>query len=222
MSSNAFAARDVQRAECVGPAKAPVRAIYLHGLFPPRGDGGFYLDLEASNRDQLAEVAQQLKIRIAIPLAKKIHNGYRDWRAGKSVAETFANIERQAKAVCGSLKTPRAIIGFSEGGYFTRDIAFTCRTLTKSNYFVMIMSGAKPRAPDDELSGCTNLIVASGDADGSTDTCVSSDRCIKFRDMAMQMQSHYSNLEIETFPGGHILPPADLLRKYLDPHSWRF
>ena|GEM_PF-6384895 len=185
--------------------------IYLHGLFPPKGDGGFYLDLEASNRVQLTELAQRLKIRIAIPLAKTIHNGFRDWRAGKSVEGTFATIEKQAKSICGSLESSRAILGFSEGGYFTRDIAFTCRALTKNNYFVMIMSGAKPKIPDEDLVGCTNLVVAGGDQDGATN-----------RDLAEQMQRRYPNLEIETFPGGHILPPAELLEKYLILRNWFF
>jgi predicted esterase len=214
---SALAQPSVQHAECVGPKGAPVAVIYLHGLFPPSGSGGFYLDLEASNREQLTKFANDRKIRVAIPLAKSTRNGYRDWLAGKSFAATFADIEAQSLKVCGSLASPRALIGFSEGGYFTRTLAFTCRQFTKENYSVMFMSGAKPRVPPASELNCPNLVVASGAQDTSTETCTGKN-CVSFEAMAEAMRTRYPNLAIEAFPGGHSLPPEDLLSKYLGPN----
>lgn len=78
---------DVQKSECIGNPKDPVKAIYLHGWFPFKGHGGnplkpnFYLDLETANRAKLEKLASEMHIRIAVPLAggKNIANKKRTW-----------------------------------------------------------------------------------------------------------------------------------------------
>jgi hypothetical protein len=211
-------ARDVQRSECVGPAEAPVQVIYLHGLFPNKNKpNDFYLNLESDNRDQLEALADSLKIRIGIPLAKGVTKaGYRDWRIG-ATDDVLAAAEKDVETTCNAkIETPRTLVGFSAGGYYTRNLALECSDVTK-DYGVIFMTGAQPRAPATLLKGCTNLVVGSGTEDSSTDVCKTVNKktvCTPFKTVAAQMQTLYPNLEIETFPGGHKIPPDDVLTKY--------
>jgi hypothetical protein len=214
---NAFA-RDVQRSECVGPVGAPVKVIYFHGLFPDKNKpNDFYLNLESANRDQLEGLANNLKIRIAIPLAKGVTKaGYRDWRIG-ATDEVLASAEKDAEQTCNAkLEVPRTLVGFSAGGYYTRNLALECSSVTK-DYAVLFMTGAQPHVPSKLLKDCNNLVVASGTEDSSTDVCRKVNKrtvCTPFKAAAQQMQELYPNLEIETFLGGHQLPPDDMLTKY--------
>ena len=72
-------AQGIQSAACVGDPSYPVRAIYLHGLFPVNGakDPDDFAGMEFENRKALARIAQQLKIRIAIPLAPHVKKNRR-------------------------------------------------------------------------------------------------------------------------------------------------
>lgn len=211
-------ARDVQQSECVGPAGAPVKAIYLHGWFPPKGSGN-YVKLEQSNRRQLEQLAQRLGIRIAIPLAPNINsdNGNREWPGGmgNSANNSLRAMEGESKRVCGAPLAPqRTLIGFSNGGFAARNIALSCDDHLKKNYASVVMMGAKAWAnpPDRNFAGCPKLTAMRGEADDSTDTCVKGRGCQGFKSVATQMRKGLGgNVDIETYRGGHVLAPNERL-----------
>ena len=213
--SSSASARDVKQAECVGPATAPVTAIYLHG---------FDLSRESGNRARLEAFANRQNVRIAIPISRGIsRTGKKEWKMG-SIANTFKNIEFQATTVCNSaLSSPRAMIGFTDGGVFVRDLAFECSRLTK-DYSALVMSGVKPKTPDYSMKKCTRLVAARGMSDDATDICHNEINkkkkkmmriCIPFKVAVEKMKTRYSEVETEIFPGKRILPPDDVLVKYI-------
>lgn len=215
-------ARDVQRPECVGPAGAPVKAIYLHGWFP-RGGNGSYVNLERKNRQQLEQLAQQLGIRIAIPLAPNINpeNQNREWPGGMGNAanNSLRAIETQATRACGAPLAPqRTLIGFSNGGFAARNIALSCDSHLRKNYSNIVMMGAKAWAnpPDGNFAGCPKLTAMTGLADESTNTCVKNRGCRSFKDVATQMRRGIGgNVDIESYKGGHVLAPNDRLAQLI-------
>lgn len=214
-------ARNVQQAECVGPAGAPIKAIYLHGWFPPKGNGGF-VGLEGRNRNQLEQLAKQLGIRIAIPLAPNIHpgNGNREWPNGMGAAanNSLRAIEAQASRVCGAPLAPgRTLFGFSNGGFAARNIAMSCDEHLKNNYSGVIMMGAKAWAnpPNRNFAGCPKLTAMAGTQD-DVRTCVKGGGCRSFKDVATQMRRGLGgNVDIESYNGGHVLAPNDRLAQLL-------
>lgn len=208
VGSAAFAARNIQQSECVGPAGAPVKAIYLHGWFPKGGSGTWYHSLEADNRKKLEELAKKMNIRIAIPVAQSINgaNGMRQWGGG-----SLNTAESAAKSACGSaLAVPRALIGFSSGGYMAREVALQCDSKMKSSYTAIVMIGAKPRTPPKaSYAGCPKFVVMAGKGDGSAAI-----------GNAPAMTKAYEKrggdkTDVVTYPGGHIIPNADLLAKQI-------
>lgn len=80
---------NVQKSECIGDPKDPVKAVYLHGWFPfptkknmqKNRPPNFYLDLESANRNKLEKLAHEMHIRIAVPLAGGVNavNKKRTW-----------------------------------------------------------------------------------------------------------------------------------------------
>lgn len=204
-------ARNVQKPECIGPANAPVKAVYLHGWFPRSGDGS-YVNLERMNRVKLEELAAKLNIRIAVPVATTFNprNGNREWQGNPQGA--LKSIENSVTSVCGvAPATPRALIGFSAGGYMARNIALACDDKLKKQYSDVVMIGAKPRNPSGgakRFAGCPKFTFMSGTSDRSTNAS-----------QAPAMKNAYERLggrgEVVSYPGGHVLPSASLLEKQL-------
>ncbi len=211
-------ARNVQRAECVGPAGAPVKAIYLHGWFQPRGTS----KQEAGNRNQIEQLAKELGIRIAIPLAPDINpeNGNREWPygTGAPAINSLRAIEAQASRVCGAPLAPqRSLIGFSNGGYAARNIAMSCDEHLKNNYSNVIMMGAKawPNPPDRNFAGCPKLTAMAGTGD-DLKSCAEGRGCRSFHDVAADMRRGMGgNVQIETYKGGHELASNDRLAQLI-------
>lgn len=201
--------RNVQQSECVGPANAPVKAIYMHGWFPASGAGGWYSQLEADNRVKLEALAKKMNIRIAIPVAKSVNgaNNMRQWDGN-----SLSTAETAAKSACGgsALAVPRALIGFSSGGYMARNVALACDAKTKSSYSAIVMIGAKPRMPSKEsYAGCPKFVVMAGKSDGSAAIGSASSMTKAYEKRGGDKTS------IVTYPGGHIIPDADLLSKQI-------
>ncbi len=115
----------VQKSECIGPANAKVKAVYLPGWYEKGGNTSF-IRLEKSNRDKLRKLAESSipQYRIAVIVTDNTeHRLYRSWdRENLSVKE----IASAAQAVCGqdslSSSPKPALIGFSAGGYAARII----------------------------------------------------------------------------------------------------
>lgn len=102
----------------------PVKAIYLHGWFEPSGNSSGYQSSEKKNMQQMKELAQRLKIRIALPRAPRTTTTKKGLRVRSWDGTSLAEIESASKNVCGApLANDRTLIGFSNGGYRTRWIA---------------------------------------------------------------------------------------------------
>lgn len=222
-------ARNVQRSECIGPARAPVKAIYMHGWFPPSGSDD-YVALEQGNRAQLEDLARRLNIRIAVPIAEDINDkGYRSWGSHSMTtpaSQALKGVEVKAAAACGApLAVPRALIGFSNGGYFARRIAFQCDSYMRTTYSSIIVTGApafdqktmsqyeqQRNGQSESYGSCPRLVTLSGDKDGVGACGPGSDagKC-----GFQKMIDHYARLggtgEQRTFEGGHVLPDPALL-----------
>lgn len=215
-------AESVQQSACVGPAGAPVKAIYLHGWFQPGGSSNDFQKLESGNRRQLAELAAKLNIRIAIPLAPNINgkNGNREWPGGQGPAanRSLRSIESESERVCNSKLAPkRTLIGFSNGGFAARNIAMACDNHMRANYGGVIMMGAKPWAnvSKNDFTGCPPLKVMGGTKDG-LETCVKNHGCRSFEDVARDMKAGMgSHVSIERYPAGHRLVSNDRLAQLL-------
>lgn len=148
-------ASSIQKSQCFPEGSVgqnwPVRAIYLHGLFPPSGTGGNYINWEIQNRKYLQNLALRHHIRIAVPTSNTVirsqsYGTVRTW-SNKSLKQ----IESVASAACGGAKLdkPRAMIGFSNGGYKATAIAAQGCT-ARGNYSVIMAIGS----PKANASSC--------------------------------------------------------------------
>lgn len=102
----------------------PIRGIYLHGLFPKVEDKRGFLRLEENNRQYIEQLALKQKIRISVPVGDfnkktKIHS----WNNIK-----VEEILKRARVACNDQLIPPQpdLIGFSNGGYISREIALNC------------------------------------------------------------------------------------------------
>lgn len=226
----------VQSPQCLGPAGAPVAAVYMHGWFskdvPKKGEPDHWtVKLEKANRTQLAELAKKLNIRIAVPIAKGFNpkNGYREWPDGRGSAtkKILEEIERNASRACGApLATPRSLIGFSNGGFAARNQGLACQDNLKA-YSNILMIGAKPleeTTREGSFSGCPTVHIMSGSRDDGTETCkkhpeTGEKTCISFQEMATRMKRALARqdgkAEITVYPGGHVLPSQKLMEDIL-------
>lgn len=113
----AFASTSFADENCVGPAGAPVKMIFLHGFH----DGDTY----PKNIEQMKKLAFQQGIRIAMPKSRAGNDAHWEYWKGKSnTAQVLKQIETDAAKVCGSpLAVPRKLYGFSNGSYMAQSIA---------------------------------------------------------------------------------------------------
>lgn len=198
-------ARDISKSECVGPAGAPVKAIYMHGLFND-DKSAWYTPLEEGNRAKLEELAKKLNIRIAIPTAPKSSGGMYRWEG-----QSLNKVETTARDACGGhLDVPRALIGFSSGGYLARSIALACDSKMKTSYTSIIMVGANASPPSGaSYADCPKFTFMAGNSDGTN----------KKQNVDSMLKSYKDkgggDTDFVTYPGGHVMPPNDLLEKQL-------
>lgn len=273
---------NVQKPECIGDAKDPVKAIYLHGWFPfatkensQKNSSNFYLDLESANRNKLEKLAREMHIRIAVPLANGVNavNKKRTWntedtdgladhailkyvrlsktqkkrflktgRANLTPAQKLELAEKKSEAACRSpLAKHRALIGFSDGAYMARDVALACDQHLKTNYDLVIMSGAnepkrfrdaKEQIPvsANRFQDCPKFVTMAG----SLDPLVCSHKiedpvthkivCGAGRsvaEMSLRMREYYYNgggvSAARGFEGPHMIPPNSILAEELSP-----
>jgi len=144
----------VQNPQCFpqGPhaQQWPVKAVYLHGLFTASGaDTNGFRALEAGNRRKIEELANRLRIRIAVPVAPVGRNRMRNWNT-----TTLPQIESAAARACGisALDKPRALIGFSNGGYKARQVALLPCAQTQ-DYLKILAIGAPNNTRDGACRG---------------------------------------------------------------------
>lgn len=153
-------AQSVQSPQCLPSTDEaknwPIKAIYMHGLF--KGEGGpdtnGFRALEAGNRKKLAEYAQKLKIRIAVPVAP-VNGQFRNWNS-----TGIKQVEKQARDACGgaSLAEGRALIGFSNGGYRSRKYAHDCESTR--GYAAILSIGAPNNTTTASCSGTKHVNTA--------------------------------------------------------------
>lgn len=121
-------AQSIQKSQCF-PSSAesknwPVAAIYMHGLFPPPGGSAAYIKYETDARDYLEKLATRHKIRIAVPVSDNVINTKDYGTVHSWTGKSLKSIEAEAEKACGAkLDKPRALIGFSNGGYKATEIA---------------------------------------------------------------------------------------------------
>jgi hypothetical protein len=158
----------------------PVKIIYLHGWFAPVGptDIANNRAVEFANRDQLAALARQYRIRIAAPLGTQVlaSNGMLQW--GKA---DLQQIEQASMAAChvSALPDGLSLVGFSSGGFKARDIGLLpCEALAR--YDAILAVGTQTRLasrcdgkfrnipehkfPPDDLGRLLNLTPPKGQA----------------------------------------------------------
>jgi poly(3-hydroxybutyrate) depolymerase len=213
----------VQNAQCLLPRNnplAPVGIIYLHGWFPATGTSGYYIDLEKANRAQLQQLADTLGVRIAVPVSDQIHaNGNRSWGSSMvpgTAQNRLRQIESRARAACGgaALGSPRSLIGFSDGGYMAREIALQCAA-KRSEYTAIMMVGARARVAASDFRDCAPLLAIRGTSDFSTDAPNAPFSQTADRMLETFRRGGGSGDLLAPYPGGHILPPNDILARHL-------
>ncbi len=119
------------KAECLGNAGDPVKAIYLHGLFKAEGrfetmPDGRFKELEYANREKLKKFAEENHIRIALPLSAgvSIHGSQRWDKTGDAMASIKKSAQEACKVSQGELdKSLKCVMGFSRGANQLRDMA---------------------------------------------------------------------------------------------------
>ena len=216
----AATAQGVHQPTCIAPKNnpnAPVGVIYLHGFFEPTGNDSSYIQMEKNNRQQLQALADQLGVRIAVPIAtktKRTRKGkeVRDWLSeGSGTGSHLKAIEAKASAACNApLAKPRALLGFSQGGYTVREIAFNCAA-SRSDYSVIMAIGAKAQAPSGRQGGygdCAKFVAGVAKGDIHTDPNFQSNGSAMLKTYVKQGGSGFV---LDEFAGGHVLPPNSVL-----------
>lgn len=130
---------------CFGDPRDPVRAVYLHGLFPIGKDPLQYRDLENANREKLKRFAHENRIRIALPIAPYVTAaGYRRWQD----SHTVGKITALAESACGEALAPkRCLMGFSRGGIWLDDKADSCDNIASYNSTVAFGTNPNTAVP---------------------------------------------------------------------------
>lgn len=143
--------REPMPCECIGPADATTRAVYLHGLDTP---GPSWLEIQ--NRETLRALAAHLGVRIALPRRRG------PW-AGHDSSETTLSLAviRSAAATCFAPRQSFGLIGFSDGGNFVNDLFARCET-TGPRWFISIGSEGRLQALRQDLSRCRGIWVLAG------------------------------------------------------------
>ena len=218
LASLSIAHADIQQSECLRPKNNPqakVGIIYLHGLFPagkPNDDNRWMVTLEQNNRKKLQELADKLGVTIAVPASKTVSKmGTRRWPVEDSPENLLKELEATSRAVCGRLDEPRSILGFSNGGYLARELALRCLA-RKPTYDLVMMSGAKARNGSKKgREKCARLVGVRGTKD-------TKDGMDGFEASAAAMMDSIGGTgqTLRPFPGGHELPPLDLLAQQLN------
>lgn len=156
--ANAFARSSVQEAECFGSSGSPVSAIYMGGMFPPSGSGGL-VALEEKNRRVLQNLAEILKIRIAVPLARVIptqsHGPVHAWNG-----YGLGAIESMATSACGgTLAEKTVLIGFSSGAIQLSRILDSGGCGSVSRFSKVLVVGAQKDGP--HVGNCSGRVAVT-------------------------------------------------------------
>jgi hypothetical protein len=195
---------DLRQASCIGPTDARAFAVYLHGMDSPSVS-----DQELGNRQALAEIAEKLSLRLALPRsARRCSESTLCWGWGSAAPEelepTFVTIEAAARACFGD--RPFGLIGFSNGGYNLTAMFRTCQVRTRlpgAKGWVVTVGSTMIRGPlepePEDLSGCGELVMLVGEGDVHNFDPV--------HNYLRRLQAKRARVRLETFQGGHWVPP---------------
>ncbi len=129
-----------------GETNWPVKGMYLHGWFTAHGTSMTHSRrTEFENRRYLLDLARRMRIRIAMPVAPRIHsNGNHTW-GGVGLAE----IESLSRQACDGapLAPDRSLFGYSSGGFAAKNVGqLPCNQLR--NYRRVLAIGTQNHYPD--------------------------------------------------------------------------
>lgn len=161
---------------CLGPAEAKYFAVYLHGR-----DSTQPSTQELGNRAALAQVAQALSMRIALPRAAfHCPEGSATlcwgWALKENEMDAAARATNDAAAKCFGNDKPFGLIGFSSGGGVATKAFRNCQLqsrFSQAPWAVAIGSSMfkGPLGPESppRLEGCGTLVLLTGEHDPSRD-----------------------------------------------------
>jgi hypothetical protein len=163
VAGNADTGENVQVARCypndAEAKKWPIKVIYLHGLFTETGRSGS--EMERNNRETLKDLADRMReqhMRIAVPVSGYLSSKRERQWWNKYKHLSLAEVEALAIKACGGapLAEPRAIIGFSNGGYEARALALL--PCDQNSAYAKILAIGAPNTTQDGKCGRDILV----------------------------------------------------------------
>src|SRR5690606_4999960 len=144
---------------CLGEAKAPHRAIYLHGM-----DSEKPSPQEQGNRETLARIAKAMNMVIAVQRGNHRCKGQVCWRQDSmpEVVSTYKTLRSDAGA-CFDPDKGFGLIGFSNGGYFATKVAHFC--LKPAPLWVAATGSAGSAPSGATLERCPRIVLQMGEKD---------------------------------------------------------
>lgn len=191
---------------CLGPTDARTFAVYLHGV-----DSTAPSEQEQHNRQVLAQTAEALSIRFALPRAQQscgpsICWG---WQLDLAQRQAAASAVTAAAQRCFPARARYGLVGFSSGGYLVLSLLRVCelRTTLPNVDWSVAVGSAMLRGPIEpiptDLSACGTATVLIG-----TDDIHNNDPTNNY---LHQLESKHANVSLVSFKGGHELPRQALI-----------
>ena len=189
--------------ECIGPKDATHYAIYLHGMDTEKPS-----EQEKINREHLAAVAKELKMKIALPRApgkcpvneSELCWGwnFKDAKENKAIIATIT----AAKLNCFVSAKDVGLIGFANGGQAVNQIYRSCNSKNFA-WFISVGAGSawgSKEAPDLNTCGPIRLIAGKQDKYNFE----------SIKGFAKWLTEKKADVAITEFEGGLILPEKEL------------
>lgn len=197
--------------ECIGPKAASNFAVYLHGMDTQKPSSQ-----EQSNRQKLAEIADKLNIRIAVPRANDRCPTDKNlicwgWNFNDSkIIDAAISASANAQAECFSKAKTVGLIGFSNGGFIANQIVKDCK---KSEYSWFVSIGAAGSWNDSnskDLSQCGKISLLAGRQDKSNYESI--------KNLAAWFKKNKAQVNFIEYDSSHEIPTKELeqeLKGYL-------
>lgn len=198
VSVNAFS--DYIKTDCYGPKNTRVYYAYLHGWDSPNIG-----QHERLNRRMMKKIAEQNGWRIALVRGRSRCNGglRQCWntRSPQDVVNSWNTINAEVQK-CFPKKTSYGIVGFSNGGYLVASLFNRC-IKGPIKWLVMIGAGQNNRISKVTVPKCCPMRILMGKSDITLK---------KARAYYQKLKGLGSDVQFITYPGGHIIDQASLVK----------